>query len=58
MQSDITMRVDILSISWRIVRTARSWLVNGIDGFSMLLSIWIETKNDMDTLKIRKKRVC
>lgn len=58
MQPDITMRVDILSISWRIVRTARSWLVNGIDGFSMLLSIWIETKNDMDTLKIRKKGVC
>jgi len=28
-----------------------------IDGFSMLLCIWTETKNDGDTLKIRKKGV-
>ncbi|HLB71821.1 MAG: hypothetical protein OIN88_11355 [Candidatus Methanoperedens sp.] len=28
-----------------------------IKGFSMLLSIWVETRIDGDTLKIRKKGV-
>lgn len=57
MQSDITMRMGISSISWKFARIARSWLMNGIAGFSMLLSIWTETRNDGDTLKIRKKGV-
>lgn len=57
MQSDITMKIDIYSISWQIIKTAKSWLMNGIAGFSLLLSIWTETKNDGDTLKIRKKGV-
>lgn len=30
---------------------------NSIDAFSKILSIWTETKNDGDTLKIRKKGV-
>ncbi len=57
MQSDITMKMDIPSISWQFARTARSWLINRIGGFSMLLGIWAETRNDGDTLKIRKKGV-
>ncbi len=55
MQSDTTMGIHISSTSWQILRTARSWLLNSIGGFPALFSIWTETKNDGDTLKIRKK---
>ncbi len=49
------MKSELLSIPKQTVKTAKSWLMNSIDGFSLLLSIWTETKNDGDTLKIRKK---
>ena len=51
------MQSEILSISSQNVRAAKSWLMNSIDSFSLLLSIWAETKNDGDTLKIKKKGV-
>jgi len=51
------MKSEILSISNQNVRSAKSGLMNCIDSFSLLLSIWTETKNDGDTLKIRKKGV-
>jgi hypothetical protein len=51
------MRMDISSISRQIVKTTKSGLMNGIDVFTELLSIWTETKNDGYTLKIRKKGV-
>ena len=57
MHSNKTMRMDISSITWQIVRTAKFWLMNSICGFFALLSIWTETRSDGDTLKIRKKGV-
>ncbi len=57
MQSDITMKMGISSISWQIGSLAKSRLMNSIDGFSAFSNIWAETKNDGDTLKIRKKGV-
>jgi hypothetical protein len=51
------MKSEILSISNQNVRAAKSGLVKGIDNFLLLLRIWSETKNDGDTLKIRKKGV-
>ena len=51
------MQSDILSNSSQIVRAAKSWFIKRIDRFSLLLIIWTETKNDGDTLKIRKKGV-
>jgi len=57
MHSNKTMIMDIPSITWQIVRTVKFWLMNSICGFFALLSIWTETKTDVDTLKIRKKGV-
>jgi len=51
------MQSEILSNPGQIVRAAKSWFIQIIDSFSLLLSIWTETKNDGDTLKIRKKGV-
>ena len=51
------MESEILSISNQNVRAAKWWLLNCIESISQLLSIWTETKNDGDTLKIRKKGV-
>ncbi|MDD5616922.1 MAG: hypothetical protein PHH85_12070 [Candidatus Methanoperedens sp.] len=51
------MKSEILSVSNQNIIAAKSGLMNGIDSFSLLLSIWTETKNDGDTLKIRKKGV-
>lgn len=51
------MQTEIISISSQKVRAAKSWLRNSIDSFSLLLSIWTDTKNDGDTLKIKKKGV-
>jgi len=51
------MQSEILSNPGQIVRAAKSWFIKIIDSFSLLLSIWTETKNDGDTLKIRKKGV-
>jgi hypothetical protein len=51
------MESEILSISSQNVRAAKPWLMNSIDSISLLLSIWTETKNYGDILKIRKKGV-
>ena len=51
------MKSEILFISNQNVRAAKSGLMNSIDSFSLLLSIWTETKNGGGTLKIRKKGV-
>jgi hypothetical protein len=51
------MQSEILSLSSQNVMAAKSWLRNSIVSISLLLSIWTETKNDKDTLKIRKKGV-
>jgi len=48
------MKSEILSLSNQNVGVAKSGLIKGIDNFLLLLSIWTETKNDVDTLKIRK----
>ncbi|MFZ3384523.1 MAG: hypothetical protein WA144_11420 [Candidatus Methanoperedens sp.] len=50
------MQSEILSNPGQFVRADKSWFIKIIDSFSLLLSIWTETKNDGDTLKIRKKR--
>lgn len=52
-----SLRTDTMFVSRQIVKTAKSWLMNSIDGFSVLSSIWTETKTDGDTLKIKKKGV-
>jgi len=50
------MQSEILSISNQNVKLAKSWFMN-ITYISLILGIWTETKNDGDTLKIKKKGV-
>lgn len=58
MQSDITMRIDISSISRQIERIElKKFSTIVIHCLSVFLSIWFETITEMDTLKIRKKGV-
>ncbi|MCE8424798.1 MAG: hypothetical protein J5U17_03345 [Candidatus Methanoperedens sp.] len=51
------MKSEIVSISNQNLRAAKSDLMNGIDSFSLLSSIWTEIRNDRDKSKIRKKGV-
>jgi len=51
------MKSEIISISNQNLTAATSGFMKYIDNFLLLLCIWTETKNDGDTLKIRKKGV-
>lgn len=55
MQSETIMGNDIFSIP--CMRSASSRLLKSFDDLSEILRIWTETRNDGDTLRIRKKGV-
>ncbi len=58
MQTDKIIRLDISYISHQIERNELGKFVSRVFYcLSKILSIWFETINDVDTLKVRKKRV-